>query len=161
MQIFIKRSSIVVIVLVTSVVLAMIFATAPYRALNSWNASVSRQLEQKKITPPDGVTQEQWDTILGWTQTAFFNVFYTPDYLIERTRFAVFQRELSRRLSGDIDVDTIAWMWGELASIGKNGVDYSNAYRPVPPFGMIHRDQEGRPFHNVDVGISTTGLSAH
>ena len=130
-------------------VIGVAVATAPYRELNAWNRDVISRLEIAKARPPEGVTLTQWETIVGWTENAFPNVFFTPDYVIDAAAFDNFKKQLAARLNGDVDLDTIAWIWEQLAIHGKNGADYARKYRSVAPFGKIHLDENGEPFENV------------
>ncbi|WP_144056723.1 hypothetical protein [Rhodopirellula europaea] len=132
--------------------------TAPYRSLNDWNRAVMTKLETVKRHPPPEATMEQWDAILGWTQTAFPNVFYTPDYITDETRFRSFQSDLARRLDTSVDLETIDWIWDEFLVLSKHGKYYADGFRPIEPYGEIHLDESGNPHSNVDVRFPTNSI---
>ncbi|HBE67751.1 MAG TPA: hypothetical protein DDW52_06340 [Planctomycetaceae bacterium] len=132
--------------------------TAPYRALNDWNRGVITRLEAAKPHPPPGATMEQWDAILGWTQTAFPNVFYTPDYIVDETRFRLFQTELTQRLDTSVDLQTVDWIWNEFRVLSKHGNYYANGFRPIEPYGEIHLDESGNPHNNVSVRFPSNAI---
>ena len=144
-----------IVVAILSLGLATTFyaITAPYRELNAWGQGVISQLEVSKSKPPPGVDVARWDCVLGWTQNAFPNVFYTPDYIVDKPRFSEFKTQLADRLKRDVDVETIVWIWDQLALLGKNGADYGQKFRSVPPYGKIHLDENNEPFDNVRIRI--------
>lgn len=94
----------------------------------------------------------QWESILGWTENAFPNVFFTPGHIVNKPRFVEFQKQLSDRLDGDIDLATVAWIWDQLAIHGANGLEYGRRFRSVAPSGEIHLDENNEPFENVKIG---------
>ena len=145
----VKWVSIVSVMLIALLVIGFVIKTAPYRELNAWNLDVTSRLETARSKPPQGVGQLQWETIVRWTQIAFPNVFFTPDYIVGENEFALFKRQLADRLNDDIDIDTITWIWDQLAIHGKNGAEYSRKFRSVSPFGECHLDESGKPFDNV------------
>ncbi len=147
----VKCVSVASAILIGLLVVGIVITTAPYRELNAWNRDVTSRLETARSTPPQGVGQLQWETILRWTQTAFPNVFFTPDYIVDETNFAAFKRQLADRLSEDVNIETIAWIWDQLTIQGKNGAEYSRKYRSVAPFGECHLDENGKPFDNVRI----------
>ena len=147
----VKYFSIVSAILIGLLVVGILIKTAPYRELNAWNRDVTARLETARSIPPQGVGQLQWETIVRWTQIAFPNVFFTPDYIVDETSFVMFKRQLADRLNKDIDVETIAWIWDQLAIQGKNGAEYSRKYRSVAPFGECQLDVNGKPFDNVRI----------
>ena len=59
--------------------------------------------------------------------------------------------QLEDRLSKDVDIATITWIWDRLAMLGKTGADYGRKYRPVPPYGEIHLSDNNEPFENVKI----------
>ena len=147
----VKSVSIVSAILIGVFVVGIVIKTAPYRELNAWNRDVTSRLEIARSMPPQGVGQLQWETILRWTQIAFPNVFFTPDYIVDQTNFVEFKRQLADRLSEDVDIETISWIWDQLAIQGKNGAEYSRKFRSVVPFGECHLDENGKPFDNVRI----------
>lgn len=116
----------------------------PNKQLSSWNQSIVQRLEELKSLPPENVTLEKWTFVVSWTQTAFPNVFYSTDYITDRERFRTFQRELHVKLNGDVDISTIEWIWAEFQTNSRHGEAYSEGYRPLPPFGTVHLDVDGK-----------------
>jgi hypothetical protein len=128
--------------------------TAPHRNLNAWNRDVISRLESAKALPPAGATAEQWEAVIGWTQNAFPNVFFTPNHIVDAARFREFQRQLASRLTGDVDLDTVAWIWDQVAIHGTNGGEYGRRFRSVAPHGEIHLDESGEPLDNVRLDVA-------
>ncbi len=150
----VRATSIALAILVLVTATAFYFFTAPYRELNAWGQIVISRLEIVKSKPPPGVNVAQWECILGWTQNAFPNVFYIPDNIVDKPRFNEFKIQLAHRLNQDVDVETIGWIWDQLASLGKNGADYGRKFRSVPPYGKIHLNENNEPFDNVRIANS-------
>lgn len=150
----VKCVSIVSVILIALLVIGFVIKTAPYRELNAWNRDVTSRLETARSKPPQGVGQLQWETIVRWTQIAFPNVFFTPDHIVDEAKFVVFKTQLAARLSEDVDVETIAWIWDQLAIQGTNGAEYSRKFRSVAPFGECHLDENGKPFDNVRITVN-------
>ncbi len=122
-----------------------IWFIAPLREMNFWNEGIVQKLEDVKASPPNGVTAEEWQFVVGWTQTAFPNVFYSPAHVADPERLVVFKRQLDWRLENDVDMATIRWIWDEMELIGKNGRTYAAGYRPIAPCGKAHLDEQGNP----------------
>lgn len=116
----------------------------PNKRLSSWNQSIVQRLEKLKSLPPENVTLEKWKFVVSRTQTAFPNVFYSTDYILDHDRFRTFQRELHLKLNGDVDISTIDWIWDEFQKNSRHGDTYSAGCRPLPPYGTVHLDVDGK-----------------
>lgn len=79
---------------------------------------------------------------------------HTPDYIVDKPRFNEFKTQLADRLIQDVDVATTAWIWDQLALLSKNGADYGQKFRSVPPYGRIHLNENNEPFDNVRISYS-------
>jgi hypothetical protein len=153
----IQATWIIAVIFVLGFACAFYFMTAPYRELNAWGRSVISQLEVAKSKPPRDVGGAQWECILGWTQNAFPNVFYSPESIVNPSKFMEFKKELKSRLSENVDVATITWIWNQVALLSTNGADYGRKFRPVPPYGEIHLSESNEPFDNVRISNNAIG----
>ncbi len=115
--------------------LLLYVSAASNRELNLWNEKLVQKLEQSKANPPEGMSQDEWENIVGWTQVAIPNCLYHPDYIVDWERYDAFRKRFLTTPSGKIDIETIEWTWEELSSISKNGRQYSERFRPIPPIG--------------------------
>lgn len=70
-----------------------------------------------------------WDCARSWTLKAYSNVTNSPD-LVSTTEMYRLRDDLGRRLEGDIDLDTLAWLWDRLAETGHFGKEYNDRFRP-------------------------------
>jgi hypothetical protein len=62
-----------------------------------------------------------------------------------------FERELNRRLKGPVDLQTIDWIWDEMARLTPNGKTYSDSYRPTTPERL--KEFEEGSFSWPDLGV--------
>jgi hypothetical protein len=115
--------------LVTS--LAMFIYGAEYRALHQWVRAVGDQLEMSRAAPPSGISPAEWDNTIDYAKIAFGNCFIDPQSITNRERFDSFSESLRKVNPSDIDLNTINWIWDEIALISRNGPSYSEKFRPI------------------------------
>ena len=76
---------------------------------------------------PEELSKGQWATVMGHTQNLHGNsVLHIAD-LKEIRRF---ERELKERILGDVDMDTIHWIWDQYADLTTAGESYQH-YRAI------------------------------
>jgi hypothetical protein len=80
-------------------------------------------------TDPKGVDAAVWACAHRWTVTAYGNVCSSPEY-VPAAEMDRLRDDLDRKLSGNVDVDTLAWIWDRLAQTGPYGSRYVERFRP-------------------------------
>lgn len=90
---------------------------------------VTDLIETLENRRPAHVAPEVWDVAFGWTLTAYANVSSSNETmrLSELERFYV---DLKEELQGDVDLDTLDWIWRRLASTGTSGAYYFSKFEP-------------------------------
>jgi hypothetical protein len=80
---------------------------------------------------PKGLSQEKWAFSVGQTQNALGNCCGARAYITDYEHFRRFVTELKRRVDGDVDLQTIDWIWDEFVAFSSPGAGYSERYRPT------------------------------
>jgi hypothetical protein len=90
---------------------------------------------------PAGVDVKYWQNWVGWTMNAHANtVSFYPK--IPQADMDQFERELGQKILGQPDVQTLEWIWDELARLVPNGKKYSDDWRPTSPTRITPFEQE-------------------
>jgi|GEM_PF-3895258 len=79
---------------------------------------------------PSHTDQETWDDATRWAGIAFANVCFSDEHLTieELRRFTIDTRQ---ELQGEVDLDTIDWVWKRLSETGPHGKQYTNRVKPA------------------------------
>ncbi len=93
------------------------------------------KLVQKR---PTNVTVEHWNSMVWWTENLKANCLPGP-FIKDEPRFRRFVSELEKKVEGDVDIETIDWIWDEVVEISTVGQTYSDQYRPTTPEGLKTR----------------------
>lgn len=80
---------------------------------------------------PQGITSGEWASCVFWTHNLHGNCGYYPAFPTDRLR--VFADELNSRMGGEVDLNTIDWIWDEYVKYAHGGQQYSIKYRPTTP----------------------------
>lgn len=113
--------------LVFLVVVVSIFAAWVYRDQSRRSAAFDRDrrigqiIEAMAQRQPEGLNRGQWLCAVGWTCNLHGNGCLWAADSAEVNRF---QNELEIRANGDVNLDTIYWIWDEYAKLTSAGKDY-------------------------------------
>ena len=66
---------------------------------------------------PADVTRGEWEHVVGWTYNAKANCLECPEYIKDYPRFERFVGEFHERLAGEVNIETIDWIWDEIEAI--------------------------------------------
>ena len=77
---------------------------------------------------PDDMSAAQWESAVGWTMNLHGNSLYAFQSDVPTLR--AFEERLANRLAGDVDMDTIHWIWDEYADLCPGGERYQRL-RPL------------------------------
>ena len=111
--------------------IAVVFATLLCGAL--WFDRVKmepiragRYLEQQILSlrdrRPAALTPRQWESAVAWTSNLHGNSLVM--FQASGREIREFSRRLESRLSADVDLDTIFWIWDEYSTICRGGAHY-------------------------------------
>jgi hypothetical protein len=82
---------------------------------------------------PDVVNPAVWDCAHGWVVTANGNVCFSPEHAATSEMHRL-RHDLQKRIAGEIDLNTLKWIWSRLGDTGPHGKRY------VDRFGSSFRD---------------------
>lgn len=130
----------------------------PIHRYNQCNRRIRATFESLKPRRPDNLTRRQWAGVVGWTMNAGSNCLgYDLHWPNDSTGFTdalnkleQFEKELNHRFAGPVDIETIDWIWDELARITKYGKRYSDNYRPTLP-ERLEEFAAGNPWAGIEV----------
>jgi type II secretory pathway pseudopilin PulG len=79
---------------------------------------------------PQGVDPYRWQAAVEWTAVAHFNAFHLrhPPPIEEVYRL---RAELMPKLSGPVDMQTLAWAWDRIGRTGVDGKDLTDRLWPT------------------------------
>jgi len=84
--------------------------------------SIHRMIESLVNRRPDDMTQAQWGSAVAWTLNLHSNSLLSLD--ADASTIAAFETRLEGRLAGDVDMQTIHWIWDEYADLCPHGAGY-------------------------------------
>ena len=116
----------------------------PIRRQTRFTQSVRRDLESLFLKRPKDVTPKQWRGVVEWTLSAQVNCLRFQKS-ITREDMDRFERELTERVSGPVDLKTIDWIWDEIARISMHGKRYGETWRPTTPDRLAEFEKDDRP----------------
>jgi len=108
--------------------LAAVRPTQQHRQLYD---DIRQSIDGLRHKRPNGLRREEWAYIVGWTLNAHANCCGARDFITDYDRFASFAAELKRRLDGDVDLQTVDWIWDEFEAFSSVGPWYSETFRPT------------------------------
>ncbi len=125
-------------------VLAVIFAGYGYFDRRVLEPSRQAQAVQTHIMSlitrrPEDMTPLQWESAVGWTINLHANslIFWQADGM----RIHEFEQQFAQKLAGDVNMDTIHWIWDEYAAICPGGASYQR-YRSQMLGDIQHRGND-------------------
>ncbi len=79
---------------------------------------------------PNTASPAEWEAATTWTGIAVANVCYSPEHVpLEELR--QFRNELESKLDGDVDLDSLGWIWDRLATTGPHGARYAAKFEVI------------------------------
>jgi hypothetical protein len=84
--------------------------------------SVERLLQSLVDRRPADVTRGQWGSAVAWTLNLHANSLLP--FEADGATIAAFERRLQAKLQGDVDMQTIDWIWAEYARLCPHGASY-------------------------------------
>ena len=84
--------------------------------------AVEQQIRLLAARRPKDMTPRQWESAVAWTLNLHGNslMFAQADGPTIRR----FERQLAKKLAGDVNMETIHWIWDEYADICPGGASY-------------------------------------
>ena len=86
------------------------------------SAAVQRQLESLVSRRPNNMSPRQWESAVAWTLNLHGNSLML--YQAKGTKIRNFDERLAKKLAGEVNMDTIHWIWDEYADICPGGANY-------------------------------------
>jgi hypothetical protein len=80
---------------------------------------------------PDAVNPSVWDCAHSWVVTAYGNICFSPEHTATAEMYRL-RDDLKKKLAGEIDLNTLKWIWSRLGDTGPHGKQYIE--RHTPPF---------------------------
>jgi hypothetical protein len=92
---------------------------------------------------PRGVQSSHWTAAVELTATAHFNAFYLwqPPPIEEAYHL---RDEIALKLGGSVDIQTLTWMWDQIARTGVDGKNITDRLRP--DLHKCFQDSQRLPF---------------
>jgi hypothetical protein len=96
-----------------------------YRERKACEETLNQLLSKR----PQNVNAQAWEVATGWAMTAYANVFFEPD-LAPLVKLTAFHANIERLGQERISLDTIDWIWQQLAESGPHGRGYQQRWEP-------------------------------
>lgn len=126
-KVFLTASGAVVIALI-AILYVVIYQSEVVR-FGQQVRRMNRLLESIASHRPTDVSIRSWDSAVGWARTATANVCFSPN-LVSMHEMTTFVDELDARVTRDIDLSTIEWIWERLRKSGPHGSRYVSKWYP-------------------------------
>ena len=78
---------------------------------------------------PEGVSPTTWDHATGWAITAYHNVCFSEGH-VTFDELVRFNHDTKLKLTENVDLQTIDWVWERLAKTGPHGQKYFDKFGP-------------------------------
>ena len=90
--------------------------------------AIQRRLNSLAGRRPQDMTRRQWESAVAWTSNLHGNslMFAQADGPTIRR----FEGQLAKKLAGDVNMETIHWIWDEYADICPGGASYQR-FKPM------------------------------
>ena len=115
---------------VTAGALFWINVIEPSRRHFAFCQDVTSQLETLAYKRPSGLSRQQWQQIFSWTLNANANTFPWAKEMAPAD-MDEFQINLRKELSQPVTLNTVDWIWDEMARLTPTGRRYADRYRPT------------------------------
>lgn len=84
--------------------------------------AVQRHIESLAGRCPRDMSPRQWANAVGWTLNLHGNSLIM--FQADGTKIRKFDERLAKKLAGEVNMDTIHWIWDEYAEICPGGANY-------------------------------------
>lgn len=91
-----------------------------------------------KVRCPPEVDAMIWDEATGWAITAYHNICFS-DAHVPLAELKSFKHDVAERLTGDVDLNTVDWIWIRLEQASPYGREYAAKFEPVYR-NQVYRD---------------------
>jgi hypothetical protein len=123
--------------LFAAVALIAVLATVVPASLRFWELiSYARQrtigaelVESLNARRPETVPIQTWRDASGWAITAYHNVCFSEEH-VTFDELARFNHDTRIALSGNVNLQSIDWVWARLAKTGPHGQRYVANWEP-------------------------------
>jgi hypothetical protein len=98
------------------------------------------QIRNLRPTQPNAIDPRVWECAHGWVVTAYCNICFSPEHTATPEMYRL-QADLEERLQGEIDLETLKWIWRRLGETGPHGKQYTDRFGPAfrECFGAANR----------------------
>lgn len=117
--------------LIAALVIAVVAGTRFWRLV-----SFARQkevgvvmIESLRDKRPSNTPIQNWDNAINWTITAYQNVFFSVDS-VASGELDDFTDEARTKFAGEVDTESLDWVWDRLAETGVSGKQYVDRFEP-------------------------------
>lgn len=86
-------------------------------------------IESLRNRRPEGVPNPTWEEATGWAITAYANVCFSEEH-VTFDELVRFNHDARMELAGDVNMQTIDWVWARLAKTGPHGQRYVDKFEP-------------------------------
>jgi hypothetical protein len=90
---------------------------------------IDEPIRKLRATRPYEVSPSVWECAHNWTITAYCNVCFSPGHVRTEEMYRL-REDVRRKLEGEINLDTLEWIWDRLAQTGPHGKRYVERFRP-------------------------------
>jgi hypothetical protein len=78
---------------------------------------------------PESVPTKTWEDATGWAKTAFHNVCFS-ERQVKFEELVRFNHDARVKFAGEVDLNSIDWVWSRLAETGPHGQRYVEKFEP-------------------------------
>lgn len=78
---------------------------------------------------PESVPTKTWEDATGWAKTAFHNVCFS-ERQVQFEELVRFNHDAEVKFAGEVDLNSIDWVWSRLAETGPHGQRYVEKFEP-------------------------------
>jgi hypothetical protein len=84
--------------------------------------AIEQDIDALRLRRPANLTPKQWESAVAWTSNLHGNSLIRSQTDLPTIRR--FRQQLEKKLAGDVDLQTIHWIWDEYAKVCPGGKDY-------------------------------------
>jgi hypothetical protein len=84
--------------------------------------AIERRIRTLVVRRPSDMSPPEWECAVAWTLNLHGNSLIM--FQAEGERIRKFDERLAKKLAGDVNLDTIHWIWDEYAEICPGGASY-------------------------------------
>jgi hypothetical protein len=111
----------------------MAFCLVPVGRQAEWrrvHQDIDDTIRYLEPSEPSTVDPTVWENARGATITAYANVCFSTGHVSMAEMYRL-RRDLDAKLKGQVDLDTLIWIWERLGKTGPHGESYARRHRPL------------------------------